>query len=86
MQRCFKITKAEVMNWHTVFSIKDVDHENKENSMSPEAFFHHIGQMCGRQLGNIQGLEFTVILPVDKVAANEFDPLMAVGTTINTQT
>lgn len=39
MERKFKITEVTVHAFSTRFSIKDLDHKNKENLMSPEAFF-----------------------------------------------
>lgn len=63
----FKVTRAEVGGWYTSFSITNLDHDNPKNQMAPEAFFHHIGTLCNRRLEEIEGLEFTVTLPVEEV-------------------
>lgn len=81
MHRKFKIIEANAGSWHTTFSIKDLDHDNNENLMSPEAFFHHIGEMCGKHLDGIRGLEFEIILPGEE-QDKKFDPLLLCGKTI----
>lgn len=80
MKRRFKITKAEVGGWHTDFSMKDLDHENPENSMGAEAFFHHLGYLAGLELDNIKGLEFTVEFQSGKTT--KLDSLVLCGKTI----
>lgn len=82
-KRKFKMTKAEVGNWNTDFSISDLEHKNNENSMSPQAFFHHIGELCGKNLGDIKGLEFEIILPGDEERKIDNDPLDLCGKTIS---
>jgi hypothetical protein len=79
VKRKFKIVGVAVSSWHTEFSIKDYEHENNENKMSPEAFFHHIGGLCGKELEEINGLEFEVVLPVKKVKKREDDSLDLCG-------
>ena len=64
MKKKFKITKAEVGSWSTNFSIVDVD--NPMQLMSPEAFIHYIGMLCGRHVGQMEGLTFSVVLPKKK--------------------
>lgn len=85
MKRKFKITKVEVGSWHTEFSITDLEHDNKENSMSPEAFFHHIGGLCGKDLEKIKGLEFEVVLPIDKAQKQKNDSLDLCGKVLTGQ-
>ncbi len=78
----FKVTKVEVGSWTTSFSIKNLGHANEENSMSATAFFHHLGGLCGKELSEIKGLEFEIILPVDETLKKSFDPLDLCGKTI----
>lgn len=80
MKRTFEIIKVESGSWSTDFSIKDMDHKNSDNSMSPEAFFHHIGGLCNKGLEEIQGLRFDIILP-DSMETRGFDPLELCGQT-----
>jgi hypothetical protein len=49
--------------------------------MSPEAFFHHIGGLRDKELDEINGLEFEVILP-GKTQKRDFDPLDICGDVI----
>lgn len=79
--RKFKIVKAEVGNWQTSFTITDMDHTNPENLMSPQGFFHHIGGLVGKQLGDIEGLEFTITIP-GRIKVKKDDPLNLCGKTI----
>jgi len=62
MKHKFKITKVEVQDWFTDFSITQCDHPNKNNLMSAESFFHRLGGMTSKKLSEIEGLEFTVEL------------------------
>jgi hypothetical protein len=78
MERKFKITKVTVHAFSTGFSIKDLDHKNKENSMSPEAFFHHIGGLAGRSLDKIEGLEFSIKIK-GRAYTRKNDPLNMCG-------
>ena len=80
MKRRFKITKAEIGSWHTDFSMRDLDHENPDNSMGAAAFFHHLGYLAGLELDSIKGLEFTVELQSGKTT--KLDPLVLCGKTI----
>ena len=84
-KRKFKITQVEVGSWSTSFSITDMDHANSVNSMSPEAFFHHIGGLCGLSLGALRGFEFTVTLP-GRIKSKKDDPLTLCGKTIGKDT
>lgn len=81
MKRKFVVTRAEAGSWSTSFSIKDLGHNNPDNSMGPEAFFHHIGGLVGRSLEGIQGLEFEVVLK-GRAQKKNFDPLSLCGKTI----
>ena len=67
IKRKFKIENVEIASWHTDFSVKDLDHSNKENEMSPECFFHHLMELCGKSLDEMEGFEFEVILPIDSL-------------------
>lgn len=82
IKRKFKVSRAEVGSWSTSFSIKDMDHSNSDNSMSPEAFIHHLGGLCGRQLGAIQGMEFEVIFSCE-IKEKSDDPLNLCGKTLS---
>ena len=81
IKRKFKITKVEVYNCSTSFDIIDLNHKNKKNLMSPQAFIHHIGALCGKKLEEIEGLEFEIIL-LEKKQKKIFDPLSLCGKTI----
>lgn len=81
MERKFKVIRAEVGGWSTSFLIRDLTHKNQKNSMSPEAFFHHLGGLCGKNLQEIEGLEFDVVLSSNE-KLKEFDPLDLCGETI----
>ncbi len=84
MKRRFKITRAEVGNWSTGFSIQDLDHTNPDNSMSPDALVHHLGNLAGLALEKIEGLEFTIELKAPDIKPDRFDPLDLCGKTIGT--
>lgn len=61
--RKFKIIDVVVHNWSTDFTIKDLEHTNKQNEMSPEAFIHCIGNLFGKNLEEMEGLEFEILIP-----------------------
>ena len=73
MKDILKLKKVDVGSWTTNFLITDLDHKNKENSMSAHSFFHHLGLLAGKELHGIEGLEFSVELKECKL--NIFDPL-----------
>lgn len=79
MNRKFKVIKVEVGDWWTGFTIKDLNHENTKNSMSPEGLIHHIGGLFGRKLSDIEGLEFEVIVPNEVASKTKLDPLALCG-------
>ena len=72
----FQVSGIEVHSWSTYFTIKSLSHENESNAMSPEAFFHHLGHLCGKELDEIEGLKFSVIIESDvKNMDKDSDPL-----------
>jgi hypothetical protein len=57
MVRRFRVDDAIVYGFSTDFTIADV---NSNGKYAPQALIHTIGEMAGKSLGEIKGLEFTV--------------------------
>lgn len=56
------VTEASVHGWKTDFTINTVGENNAIElpGMSPEALIHLIGELAGKELGDIKGMTFQV--------------------------